>query len=171
MKSLKNEALENIKRKNQLINRWWMILALVLLTASVIVPSSLGAQVALADGDGESGHNFNVTFTKWITTFPNMAGVVGGDVGTGTFQGYINTITPPGTVITNIDALYHVNGAIHSFDAHVFVTQNNVTGTAVIVGVVTGGWLEGSHVNGEYKIISCPDKTFGVCFQGTLHIT
>ena len=154
--------------KNRSIKSLSIALALVMVTAFAALPSSLGAQVALADV-GEHGHNFNVTFTKWITTFPNKARVVGDDVGTGTFAGEILNYAP-GTVITNIEALYHVNGRKHSFTAHVFVTENEVTGTAVIKGMVTDGWLKGRPLRGEYTIISCPDKTLGVCFQGALHI-
>jgi hypothetical protein len=169
MKNIKNEVLEIIERKNRPIKRWSMFLALVLLVASTLLPSLLGTQLALADSDGERGHSFDITFTKWITTRPNMAGVVGGEVGTGTFAGEIlNRV--PGPVITNIEAFYHINGSIHSFTAHVFVTQDEVKRTAVIEGMVTDGWLKGWQVQGEYNIISCPDKTSGVCFQGILHI-
>jgi hypothetical protein len=60
-----------------------------------------------------------------------MAGVVSGDVGGGTFAGevlnYDHTIG-----IDKIEALYDVNGGTHHFTAHVFVTQNNLKGTAVI---------------------------------------
>ena len=167
MNHLKNEALAITKRKIRSIKRWWMVLAFVLLVASAVLPSR-GTQVALADGGGEHGHNFDVTFTKWITSLPNMAGIVGGDVGTGTFAGQIlNLVSGP---ITNIEALYHINGGIHTFTAHVYVTENEAQRHAVIEGVVTDGWLKSGQVYGEYNIISCPDKTFGVCFQGTLHI-
>jgi hypothetical protein len=169
MENLNNKSLETMKRKNTPIKKWWMLLVLALLAAFTILPSILRTQVALADSGGERGHNFDVTFTKWITIRPNMAGVVGGEVGTGTFAGEIlNRV--PGPEITNIEALYHINGSIHSFTAHVFVTQNEVTHTAVIEGVVTDGWLKGKELLGEYTIISCPDKPLGVCFQGTLHI-
>jgi hypothetical protein len=57
-------------------------------------------QSALADTDGLKGHTFDVTFTKWITSFPNMAGVVGGDVGDGPFAGEILNIGTVGTITT-----------------------------------------------------------------------
>ena len=150
-------------------NRIVKLLVLALLAVFAILPSTLRTQVALADSGGERGHSFDITFTKWITTFPNMEGIVGGDVGVGTFTGEVLTFVP-GSQITNIEALYHVNGGNHSFSAHVFVTENEDTGKAAITGVVTDGWLKGKDVLGEYTIISCPDKTLGVCFQGTLHI-
>jgi len=127
-------------------------------------------QLALADPGGERGHTFDVTFTKWITTFPNMAGVVDGDVGDGSFAGEILNINTVGN-ITTIEALYHINGSRHSFTAHVFVTQDNVAGMAVIVGDVIEGWLEGAHVTGEYKVLTnCTLGSSGTCFQGTLNM-
>lgn len=127
-----------------------------------------------ADDHGSKGNRHHgdadVTFTKWITTFPNMAGVVGGDVGDGPFAGEILKIGTVGN-ITTIEALYHVYGSRHSFTAHVFVTQDNVAGIAAITGRVTEGWLEGAHVNGEYKVLSpCNIGTASTCFQGTLDI-
>jgi hypothetical protein len=127
-------------------------------------------QLALADPGGEKGHTFDVTFTKWITTFPHMAGVVGDDVGDGAFAGEILNINTVGT-ITKIEALYHIYGSRHSFTAHVFVTQDNVAGMAAITGEVTEGWLEDAHVTGEYKVLSpCNIGTASTCFQGTLKI-
>ena len=121
------------------------------------------------------GHTFDNTFTKWIFNYPFMMGVVGGDVGTGTYAGEVlnlNTVDD----ITSVEALYHFNGGTHSFTAHVFVTQNNVLGTAVITGHVTEGWLKGADVTGEYNVYGvCPIPTPGDvegtrCYQGTLHI-
>ncbi len=142
-----------------------------LAVAAFVTLSAMGpAQLALADAGGVKGHTFDVTFTKWITTFPNMAGIVGDDVGDGAFAGEILNINTVGT-ITKIEALYHVYGSRHSFTAHIFVTQDNVAGMAAIIGEVTEGWLEGAHVTGEYKVLAhCNIGTTGTCFQGTLNI-
>jgi len=143
----------------------------VLVAAAFAALCALGpTQLAMADAGGEKGHTFDVTFTKWITTFPNMAGVVGDDVGDGAFAGEILNINTVGT-ITKIEALYHMYGSKHSFTAHVYVTQDNVAGMAVIAGEVTEGWLEGADVTGEYKVLSpCNIGTASTCFQGTLNI-
>jgi hypothetical protein len=117
-----------------------------------------------------------VTFTKWIADYPNMAGVVSGDAGGGLFAGEIlkaeNT-----TAISKLEALYHINGGAFKFTAHNFITQNNLNGTAVIRGVVTDGPLKGARVRGEYQVISpcgiinAQNGSAGdVCFQGTLTI-
>jgi hypothetical protein len=100
------------------------------------------AQASVSTNQG-IGHTFDATFTKWITNFPIMEGVVGGDVGTGTFVGDVLNISSVGD-ITSIDVLYHFNGRIHSFTAHNLVTWNTALGTAVITGRVTEGWLKGA---------------------------
>ena len=106
------------------------------------------------------------SFTKWITTYPAMAGVVGGDVGAGTYAGEILTYTPGTTTV--IDALYHFNGSRHSFTALVHVEQTGLT--ALIIGVVTDGWLDGHPVRGRYTQITCTDSPNGTCFRGSLDI-
>lgn len=124
-----------------------------------------------------TGHTFDATFTKWITNYPFMSGIVGGDVGTGTYTGEVLSLVTVG-YITNIEALYHFNGRVHSFTAHVFVTENDApgVGTAAITGKVTEGWLKGASVTGEYKVwVSCPIPTPGnqegtQCYQGVLHL-
>jgi len=157
--------------KNRLTKRQSLA---TLLASLALVLSLLGTQAALADSGGAPGHDFDVSFTKWITSYPNMAGVVGGDVGTGTFAGEILSLTPSadGSTLT-IDALYHINGGIHSFSVEVLVTQNNLTGTATItsVGTIADGWLHGWPVRGAYNVLSgCPGNPSGPCFQGTLQI-
>ena len=99
------------------------------------------------------------TFTKWITAYPNMAGVVGGDVGRGTYAGEI----------LSFEAFYHFNGRSQSFTAHVYITQFDLK--AVIIGVVTDGWQTGNIVEGEYTQIRCThDNITTDCFRGTLDI-
>jgi len=154
--------------KNRITKR--IVLTLALFASIAALPSTLGSQVVLADAGGAPGHNFTVTFTKWITSPPSMAGIVGGDVGAGTFEGTIRSISTVGDT-TSIEALYDIDGGIHSLDAHVFVTQNDQTNTAIIKGTVTGGWLQGLPVQGEYNVISaCPGNPSGPCFQGVLQI-
>jgi hypothetical protein len=129
-----------------------------------------------AENQDRNRHGVEVLFTKWVTTFPDMAGVVSGDVGGGTFAGEIlaYNATP---AIGKIEALYHINGSTHQLTAHVFVTQNNLTGTAVIKGVVTEGALKGARVRGEYQVIApcgilnaVNGSSGDVCFQGTLDL-
>ena len=171
MKNLKNESPKTLETKVRSISSWRMLFALVLVAAFAALSAVGGPQLALADPGGVKGHTFDVTFTKWITAFPLMAGVVGGDVGAGTFAGEILSIGTVGN-ITTIHALYHMNGLGHSFTADNHVTQDNVAGMATITGRVTEGWLKGAPVTGEYKVwATCPIATGNSpCFQGALHI-
>lgn len=136
-----------------------MVAAIVLLTLS------LGAGVATADGHRNHRIAEN-TFTKWVTAFPTMAGVVGGDVGPGTYAGEVLKYTPGSTTV--IEALYHFNGSRHSFTALVHVEQTGLK--AKITGVVTDGWRKGHPVKGRYTEISCTQAPDGICFRGKLNI-
>jgi hypothetical protein len=160
-------------------NRLQRRLSLFALACAVALHLSPGLA---ANGPGnrvdrdDDGRGVRVVFTKWVTDWPNMAGLVSGDVGGGTYAGEILKFTPS-TAITKIEALYHLNGGAHQLTAHVFVTQNNLKGTAAIKGVVADGPLKGARVRGAYQVIApcgvinAQNGTAGdVCFQGTLDI-
>jgi len=138
-----------------------------LITGVMLLTISLGAGTALAHG----GRNAENTFTKWIDVYPAMTGVVGGDVGPGTYSGEILTLTVTATGLV-IDAAYHFNGSRHAFSALVHVVQSGFTdgSEAVITGRVTQGWLRGSPVDGRYTQIACEQAPSGTCFQGALDI-
>ena len=106
------------------------------------------------------------TFTKWVTTAPAMAGVVGGACGNGSYAGEILKYTEGPTTV--IEALYHFNGSKHVFSALVHVEQTGMK--AVISGVVSEGWMEGNSVQGEYTQIASNQSPNGTAFQGTLNI-
>jgi len=134
-----------------------------------------GVRETAGKQDKFRGH-VEVIFTKWITDFPNMAGIVSGDVGGGLFAGEILNAENTATT-SKLEALYHINGGAFKFTAHNFITQDNLKGTAVINGVVTDGPLKGARVRGEYQVISpcgivnAQNGAAGdVCFQGTLTI-
>jgi hypothetical protein len=142
--------------------------ALALIAGAALLAVSLGSGTALADGGRHHAVAEN-TFTKYLSAYPIMAGVVGGDVGTGTYAGEILKYTL-GTATTPkvIEALYHFNGSKHSFTALVHVEQTGLK--AAITGVVTDGWLKGHPVEGRYTQISCTQAPSGTCFQGTLDL-
>jgi len=107
------------------------------------------------------------TFTKWVTTAPNMAGVVGGAVGNGSYVGEILKMTSGSAQV--IESLYQFKGTKHSFTALVHVEQTGLK--AVIIGIVTDGWRKGSLVKGEYTQITSPQAPGnGTAFEGTLDI-
>jgi hypothetical protein len=142
-------------------------LALVMLASGMLLPASLGVGAASANS-GQAHRDADVTFTKWITTFPAMAGVDGGAVGPGVYAGEILKYAPG--PVTVIDALYHINGSKHSFTALVQVKQTGLK--AVILGVVTDGWEKGDLVNGQYTQVNCNhDGITTACFRGTLDLS
>ena len=174
MTNLKNEGTMTALTKIQPFKRWSILLGLVL------VATTTGA--VLAYNSNAKGHTFDATFTKWVTTttpadgvLANMVGIVGGDVGSGTYQGEVISMTTLGN-ITSIEALYHFNGSQYAFTAELNITQNESTGRATITGRVTEGWLKGASVTGEYNVLAvCPIETLAnaygtVCFQGALHV-
>ena len=152
--------------------------------ASFVIAILLLLQIspALAGGPPEAAANnfrgrVEVTFLKWITNTPNMAGVVSGDVGGGTFAGLILTRVMEGA-IAKIEALYHINGKALQFTAHNYITFDTQKGTAVIEGSVPDGVLKGARVKGEFQVIRpCGiinaqiGSSGDVCFQGNLVIT
>jgi hypothetical protein len=126
------------------------------------------------------GDPVEVTFTKWITAYPALAGVTGGDV-PGTFAGAVLSRDPfdNGTIV-KLEARYGVTAAdpAHSFVAHIEGKQNNTTLEAVFNGTVTSGWLVGAQVHVTYDVIVPAPGTSCMpaapvnsrCFQGTIRI-
>ena len=153
------------------------VLMALLAVAAAVAPASL----AWADPGGTPGHSFDATFTKWVVSpgappvIFNMVGVVGGDVGEGTFTGEVLSDAVVGNIET-IVPLYHFHGSRHSFTALLTVHEDLTTGTAEITGVVTEGWHMGSSVTGEFTTMAiCPIPTPGnivgtVCWQGVMHV-
>jgi hypothetical protein len=149
--------------------------AMALIAAVALVVLSLGAGVTLAN-NGRPHVQAENTFTKWLTGAPfqpgdvlDMAGVVGGDVGSGAFAGTVLSVTDFAVDPLVLNAIYGFNGSAHSFKALTHIVQ---TGThAVLIGVVIDGWMAGHQVQGEYTVGTCThgDVT-GTCFSGTLDI-
>jgi len=141
--------------------------ALAIVAAVALLALSLGVGLAWA-GDARNAEN---TFTKWIAGYPNMAGVVGGDVGDGTYSGVILSRTGTGTLADPIliTADYHFNGSRHDFTARVDIVE--IIPTATISGVVTDGWLQGNLAVGEFTVTTCSHGGLTTtCFEGTFDI-
>lgn len=162
-----------------------LMLAVVLAAGFTVTAQAGTADQGSSDGGGNR-RNADVTFTKWVTSLPDdpstlagisMAGVVGGDVGQGTYAGMVITddrTSRPGFWLAQ--ALYGFRGSKHSFVAHNLITEDDTTSpiTATIRGFVTSGWMQGAIVTGEYTLQDpCPIPTpvpGTACFQGTLHL-
>jgi hypothetical protein len=146
------------------------VFALVLVAGFVAPTLSLSPGAAAASGRREA----IVTFTKWVTSPPTKPPASAGAVGQGRYAGKVLSDHTSASGMWTAHARYEFYGAQHSFIADVHVTQTNLT--AVIVGVVTTGWLKGARVTGAYtQRNTCPLKTPGnlegtVCYQGKLQI-
>jgi hypothetical protein len=96
-----------------------------------------------------------------------MKGVVGGDVGAGTYSGQIRSVdaTIARGQITRIEADYTFQGSNHTFTArlHVWIYGGKF---AVLNGAVTEGWSKGSTVTGMFDVVPCTEAPNGVCFRG-----
>src|SRR5262245_881930 len=142
--------------------------------------SPAGVSAVGAQAQGTGGKPVEVTFTKWSTGFPGLAGVTGGDV-PGTFAGTVLSRDPfdNGTIV-QLEAQYGVTAddPAHSFVAHIEGKQNNQAQQAVLNGTVISGWLAGAQVHVTYDIIAATEGRSCVsgappntrCFQGTIRI-
>jgi hypothetical protein len=148
---------------------------IVAVCASVLMAGSL-AQLNAAGHheDRDEARGINVTFTKWITSFPQMAGFTGGDAA-GTFAGEVLvsqvSTNPSVTSIDKLEAIYDVDAGSHSFTALIHGGASGVTGKAYLDGRVLDGWLTGSPVHVTFQTkTDCAGAPPGVCFEGNIHI-
>jgi hypothetical protein len=166
------------------------MIALVLAVATAASLATVAqARIAGTAGPDSSRQqrSADVTFTKWLTSLPNapsaagasMSGVVGGEVGPGTFAGLVLTEDTSKPPFWLAKALYGFSGSKHSFIAYNHIAENDGVSpiTATIRGVVIAGWMKGARVTGEYTLldtcdpIPTPGNVFAPsCFQGTLHL-
>jgi hypothetical protein len=147
----------------------------------LIAALALFASLAAASGasTGRTPHKAQaravaLTYTKWFAPgFPNMVGVVGGDI-TGTFGGAVIKASPdPAFHVVRITAVYIVlaDDPAKSFTAHVEGVQDTTTNTAVLDGRVVDGYLKRARVHAEFAVISCPQAPpDSPCFQGTINV-
>ncbi len=76
---------------------------------SQLAPASANTTKASVSTNKGIGHTFDATFTKYITDYPIMSGIVGGDVGTGIYAGEVLSFETVG-LIDYVEAIYHFNG-------------------------------------------------------------
>jgi hypothetical protein len=141
----------------------------VLVLATGITAAS--AQTQDRRGHGERA-GLELTYTKWFAPdFPNMVGVVGGDI-VGQFGGAVLDATPVGTGSIRLTAIYIVVAPdpSRSLTIRVKGAQDLQSGTAVLNGRVVDGRLTGARARAEFKVISCTQSPNGTCFQGTISI-
>jgi hypothetical protein len=118
-----------------------------------------------------SGPPVEITFTKWITTSPQMTGFTN-DGAIGTYAGEVLSRTPfDNLVIVELKARYEVidpNG-LRSFKT--VIEGKSTKGTAVLNGVITEGWMLGARTHVTFETITpCQFGTRNVCFRGTIRV-
>ena len=179
----------------------WFVSAIVilLLISPAVAGGPLNAQLATQGArspfwppatekaDDKHHRRVEVTFTKWITTYPLMAGITGGDVA-GDFVGEVfqRQVSLNGRII-RLEAMYEVQAGDHSFTALIRggtgETKSgepaSVSGAALLDGVILAGWRTGARVHVEFQTMPAPSPTESgcagapagkTCFQGTIRI-
>ena len=158
-------------------------------------------QIAYLSADGTHPRNkpLEITFTKWITPPPVvvngtanipegrlfMMGLVDGDVPGGTYVGEVlqrqQTVNPAlKAVIAKLDAIYEVHDANgdHQLTALIRGGSNQMTGAAILDGVVLAGRRTGAPVHVEFQtitgipgVVGCVGAPAGAtCFEGTIYV-
>ena len=143
----------------------------VLFIVAILMPLQISPAAAGGAPKSHDDHRrVDVTFTKWVTTYPAMAGYTGGDI-VGEFVGEVLDLKSGTLPVISIEAIYTVEAGRHSFVALVKGGQNIETGAALLEGVVLGGWRTGAKVHVEFQQESnCAGAPDGDCFVGTIHI-
>jgi len=130
----------------------------------------------MATSNDDHNRPVEVTFTKWVTTSPLMEGFWGGDP-SNKYVGEILqrqvSVNPALNSIVRLEAIYEIQDGDHSFTALIRGGTNNVTGAAVLDGVVLAGWRTGAAVHVKFQTIpgttGCVGAPVGkTCFMGTI---
>jgi hypothetical protein len=164
--------------------------------ASLICASAMLLQISPAmAGDDRNDRPIEVTFTKWIPTGMLLTGVTGG-AAAGVFVGEVletqhsaNPEVNPNpdlnpavnrNGIQRLEAIYAVDAENErrSFTALIRGGQNNVTGAALLDGVILAGWRTGARVHVAFQRYFASDPhcldagapMTANCFVGTIYI-
>jgi len=111
-----------------------------------------------------------ITFTKWITAYPALAGF--SSYGPGTIAGAVLNRIDDG-VFTHLSARYEVTdpGGSRSFKAVIQGKANNNSGHYELNGIVTWGWMVGARVRASFvRITPCEFGKLNVCYRGIIQI-
>jgi tetratricopeptide (TPR) repeat protein len=149
-------------------HQWYAILLMILTHK----PGAVGVSQLAAKRDpfSLSVPVIELTFTKWTTTYPALAGFTSN--GPGTLGGEILSRIDDG-IFTHLIARYEItdSGGAHSFKAVIQGKMNDKTGRGELDGIVTWGWMIGAHVRVTFeRITACQFGPLGVCFKGTVQI-
>jgi hypothetical protein len=134
----------------------------------------------MAGAGGDKNAPVNISFTKWVTTFPHMEGITGGDVD-GVYVGEVLqrqvSSNPNLNSIIRLEAIYEVHdvNGVRSFTALIRGGTDGVTGAALLDGVILAGWRTGAPVHVKFETIPAATGCVGAplattCFEGTIHV-
>jgi hypothetical protein len=144
----------------------------LILAVAVTAGFAAASQARNGRAPEQQAVGLELTYTKWFAPgFPNMVGVVGGDL-VGKFGGAVIQATQDaGSRFVQLTAVYIVitPDPVKSFTAHVEGVQDTQTNTAVLDGRVVDGYLKRAHVHAQFAVISCAQAPR--CFQGTISVT
>ena len=146
---------------------------LALILAVAVTGSVAAASQARGGRADDREVSVELTFTKWFAPgFPNMVGVVGGDIA-GRFGGAVLERSDPTLRFVHLTSVYIVvaDDPAESFTAHVEGVQDNQSLTGVLDGRIVDGYLKRAHVHVEFAVITCTQAPSGRCFQGTISVT
>jgi DNA-binding SARP family transcriptional activator len=111
-----------------------------------------------------------ITFTKWITAYPALAGFT--SYGPGTITGAVLNRIDDGT-FTHLSARYEISdpSGSRSFKAVIQGKASNKSGQYEMNGIVAWGWMVGSRVRASFvRVAPCEFGKLNVCFQGVIQI-
>jgi hypothetical protein len=129
------------------------------------------------DRSADESRFARITYEKWITKYPAMAGNANGVLGA--FSGTIlKRIVSADGMIIHLQALYVITDPKrkgHSFTALIEGDESLWTNTAVLTGVVTEGWRKGAPVLVTFDVLmpcTVPTAPTGTktCFRGIIRI-
>ena len=146
----------------------------VILAIAVAAGCAVVAQARPTPGGSLASHrnhrSADVTFTKWNTSLPadtstlagaGMAGVVGGDVGEGTYAGMVvkdDTTSKPGFWLAQ--ALYGFFGSKHYFVANNFITENDTVSPVTARGVSAAKVVATMEVPASHQGMARPERKY-----------
>ena len=149
-------------------HQWYSILLMIL--SQQAEPGAEGRRVARRDPFSLRVPVVEVTFTKWITTYPALSGFT--SYGPGTIGGEILSRIDDGD-FTHLVARYEITdpGGAHAFKAVIQGKANNLTGKYDLNGIITWGWMTGAHVRATFqRMTPCEFGRLNLCYQGTIQI-
>jgi len=149
-------------------HQWYAILLMILSQK----PEAVAARPRAANQDSFSLHVpvIEVTFTKWIDTYPALEGFT--SYGPGTIAGEVLSRIDDGAV-THLVARYEITdpSGTQSFKAVIQGKANDETGRYDLNGIITWGWMIGAQVHVNFqRITPCEFGKRNICFQGTIQI-